>query len=315
MVGQALKDGYRDRVYLATKCPSWLVNEEKDIYQFLDKQLEKLGTDHIDFYLLHGIGKDRLNDYRKWNYQKFFETVIKEGKVRRACFSFHDDYDAFIEIINDYDWSMAQVQFNYLDDENQATLNGMREAGKRGIGVVVMEPLRGGALANPPGNVKELIESHPAKRSPVEWAFAYAAAFPEVKNILSGMSSMEQVEENLRIFKNMPVELTDSDMRFFKELKDAYLSRVKIGCTGCRYCQPCPHGVAIPDIFEAYDEAYQLLTFSHFNWVYNSWKEKDAFADKCVACGECERVCPQKIPIIKQLADVARQHAAGKIAE
>ena len=315
VVGQALRDGYRERVYLATKCPSWLVKEEGDMYRFLDTQLEKLQTDHIDFYLLHGIGKARLDDYRRFNYQKFLQAALDEGKIRRACFSFHDDAQAFIEILNDYDWSMAQVQFNYLDDESQATLAGIREAGKRGVGVIAMEPLRGGALANPPKGIGDMIEAHPSRRSAVEWAFAYTAAFPEIKVILSGMSNMEQLTENLRIFENLPAELTDGDMRFLKELKDAYNSRVKTGCTACGYCQPCPQGVLIPEILTAYDDAYRLLTLNHFRFAYNSWKERNAFADMCVECGECEGVCPQKIPIMRHLADAARQLHAGEIAE
>ncbi|MDR2505945.1 MAG: aldo/keto reductase [Oscillospiraceae bacterium] len=309
VTGLALKDGYRDRVHLATKCPSWLVNEEADMYRLLDEQLAKLGVETIDFYLLHALNKGHFEKYRKFNYQKFFETAKKQGKIKRACFSFHDDYAAFSDIIADYDWSMAQVQFNYLDDKNQAGLQGIKDAGKKGIGIVVMEPVRGGALANPPAEILSLMESQPVKRSPVEWAFSYVTAFPEVKVVLSGMSNMEQVRQNLATFEKLPA-YNESELAFFTELKETYAKRVKIGCTGCNYCQPCPMGVVIPQVFRTYDEAYRVGNIPSCAWHYNAMKEKGTFADKCVACGKCESACPQGIKIIDNLAEIAGQFAS-----
>lgn len=308
VVGEALKDGYRAKTSLATKLPSWLVNEEADMDRLLNEQLKKLQTDHVDFYLLHALNKDFFAKYRKLNYQKFLAKAKADGRIGRVCFSFHDDAATFLDILNDYDWDMTQVQFNYLDDENQATLNGIHEAGKKGVGVVVMEPLRGGALANPPESIASLIEKQQPKRSAVEWAFAYVCQFPEVKLVLSGMSDMKQVDDNLSIFSNLPDKLSKDEQEFIATLKKAYLSRSKIGCTGCRYCVPCPMGVKIPDIFRPFDEAYRVNSMGGFKFQYASIKEEGADASKCVACGKCEVACPQKIKIIDNLAMIAAEY-------
>jgi predicted aldo/keto reductase-like oxidoreductase len=302
VTGEALKDGYRDKVSLATKLPSWLVHKEEDMDRLLNEQLKKLQVEHIDFYLLHALNKAHIDNYRKLGYQKFLERAKADGRIGRACFSFHDDAETFLDILNDYDWAMAQVQFNYLDDENQATLEGIRAAGRKGVGIVVMEPLRGGALANPPDGIRAMIEEREPKRSPVEWAFDYVAQFPEVKVILSGISTLEQARDNLGIFSRLPETLSAADQAFVAELKRAYLARTKIGCTGCRYCVPCPQGVAIPDIFRPFDDAYRVNSMGSFEWGYKDKIDKGIDASKCVACGACEAACPQNIAIIDNLA-------------
>ncbi|GHU65449.1 aldo/keto reductase [Clostridia bacterium] len=305
VVGEALKDGYRGRVSLATKLPSWLVKEEADMDRLLNEQLKKLQTDHIDFYLLHAVNKSHIANYRKLNYQKFLERAKADGRIGRACFSFHDDHDTFIDVLNDYDWAMTQVQFNYMDTDNQAGLDGIRAAGKKGVGVVIMEPIRGGALANPPESVKTMMAEFPVKRSPVEWAFEYVAQFPEGKVLLSGMSNMQQLQENLKTFETITDgPLPQSEQDFISEITQAYRSRVYVGCTGCRYCVPCPQGVCIPDLFHNYDESYMFDNFNHFNWFYNECVGKGTDASKCIECGACESQCPQKIPIIKRLAEL-----------
>ncbi|GHU77785.1 aldo/keto reductase [Clostridia bacterium] len=310
VTGEALQGGYRDRVSLATKCPSWLVHEEGDMDRLLNEQLKKLQVDHIDFYLLHAVNKSHLANYRKLNYQKFLERAKADGRIGRACFSFHDGPESFIECLNDYDWAMAQVQFNYMDSENQAGLAGVKAAGKKGVGIVCMEPIRGGALANPPENVKKMMEDYPVKRSPVEWAFAYVAQFPENKVLLSGMSSMEQLQQNLKTFESLNVDpLPQADQNFIEKIKTAYTSRVYVGCTGCRYCVPCPQGVCIPDIFHNYDESYMYDNFNHFDWFYKECCTKGTDASKCVECGACETQCPQKIPIIQRLAEIRKRFA------
>ena len=201
VTGLALRDGYRERVQLTTKLPPWYCQEEKDMNRLLDEQLGKLGVAYLDNYLLHALNRDTFQKLQSFHYKDFLRQAIRDGRIRRAGFSFHDNYDAFMTILNDWDeWDLCQIQFNYLDDREQATVDGLREAGKRGIAVVIMEPLRGGALANPPGNVKERIAAYEKQRSAVEWAFAYVADHPEVSTILSGMSTPEQLEDNLRIF-------------------------------------------------------------------------------------------------------------------
>lgn len=304
VVGLALQDGYRDRVTLTTKLPLWLLETKADMQRFLDEQLTKLKTDHVDFYLLHAMDKEALEKMRKLDYPEFLEKTVKAGKVRYPGFSFHDDYKTFVEILNDYDWKLAQVQMNVLDGDNQATLQGIRDAGKKGVGVVIMEPLRGGALAHPPKEAADLYESFPEKRSAVEWAFRYLYDMPEVVTILSGMSTMEQLDDNLRIFAHAEKTcMNDTEKKLIADVKAAYLSRMKTGCTGCRYCQPCPRNVHIPDIFHAWDES---LMFDRPETLKRSMarrQENKEDPSQCVACGKCEKACPQHLPIIELLKE------------
>ena len=305
VVGKALQDGYREKVILTTKLPCWNVKTHEDMMRHLDEQLEKLQTDHVDFYILHALNNDRLTQMQELDYKGFYAEALAQGKIRYPGFSFHDNAQAFLRILDDWDqWKMAQVQMNILDDENQATLAGIREAGKRGVGVVIMEPLRGGLLANPPADVKAVYDAFEDKRSPVEWAFRYLYAMPEVVTILSGMSSWEQVIDNLRIFDipERPV-LTDKENELFRSAKATYMARMKTGCTGCRYCQPCPMGVQIPRIFQGYDGA-MLHAEPDFTRGYARIKAEEGDASRCVQCGQCESNCPQHLPIIRFLQEI-----------
>lgn len=306
VVGQALKDGYREQVKLATKLPIWLVKEEADMNRLLDEQLKKLDVPYVDFYLLHAMNKDRMELMRSLNYKKFFKEALADGRIRHAAFSFHDDKECFLDILHDYDnWSMAQIQFNYLDDDKQATEEGLKAAGKAGVPLVIMEPLRGGSLANPPADVKQLMDSYEEKRSAVEWAFSYVANYAEVATILSGMSSQQQLDENIRIFESLTVDgLSDADKALIKQIKETYLARVPIGCTGCRYCVPCPNDVKIPSVFHAYNENAMLGQEWKHNWNYGNLVKEGADASKCVGCGACESQCPQSLPIIELLSKI-----------
>ncbi len=306
VTGLALKDGYRERVKLATKLPIWLVKEEKDMNRLLDEQLRKLDVPYVDFYLLHAMNKDRLELMRSLNYRQFLNDALADGRIRHAAFSFHDGKEVFLELLQDYDkWGMAQIQFNYLDDDKQATEEGLRAAGKAGIPLVIMEPLRGGALANPPADVKQLMDSYEVKRSAVEWAFAYVADYAEVATVLSGMSSQQQLDENLAIFDHLTVGgLTDADKALIRELKKTYLARVPIGCTGCRYCVPCPNDVFIPSVFHSYNESAMLGQEWKHSWGYNNLVQDGHDASKCVGCGACEAQCPQSLPIIELLSKI-----------
>ena len=312
VVGQALKDGYRDQVTLTTKLPLWAVQEEKDMNRLLDEQLKKLDVPYLDFYLLHAMSKDRLEMIQTLHYKDFLNQAIKDGRIKHAGFSFHDDYDTFVKILHDYDnWGLAQIQFNYLDDDKQATEAGLHEAGKLGVPIVVMEPLRGGALARAPKNVQALMDTAQKKRSAVEWAFAYIADFPEVATILSGMSTEEQLEDNLKIFQNLTVGgLTDEERALIKQLKQAYISRMPIGCTGCRYCQPCPQDVHIPDIFGAYNESQMFDNPQNFANRYGRMIAAGNDASKCVACGACESICPQHLNVIDLLQKIDTEYNA-----
>ncbi len=314
VVGLALKDGYRDKVRLTTKLPIWSVNEEKDMNRLLDEQLKKLDVPYVDFYLLHAMNKDRMDKMEAFHYQDFLKQAVKDGRIKHPGFSFHDDLDAFLRILHAYDWGMAQIQFNYLDDEEQAGLKGLREAGKCGVPLVIMEPLRGGALANPPENVRKLMEEYPRKRSAVEWAFAYIADFAEVATILSGMSTPEQLDDNLRIFDTLTVGgMTEADRAFAGQLKQAYLSRMPVKCTGCQYCQPCPQGVRIPDIFQGYNSAKMFDQPGRFLHNYQDKISQGCDASHCVQCGACEAACPQHLSIIDWLQQIDREyHAQAK---
>ena len=311
VVGQALKDGYREQVKLATKLPIWLVKEEKDMNRLLDEQLKKLDVPYVDFYLLHAMNKDRMELMRSLNYKKFFQEALSDGRIRHAAFSFHDDKDCFLDILHDYDnWSMAQIQYNYLDDDKQATEEGLKAAGKAGVPLVIMEPLRGGALANPPADVQQLMDGYEVKRSAVEWAFSYVANYAEVATILSGMSSQQQLDENIRIFDSLTVGgLTDADKAFVKQIKETYLARVPIGCTGCRYCVPCPNDVFIPSVFHSYNENAMLGQDWKHNWGYGNLVKDGHDASKCVGCGACEAQCPQSLPIIELLSRIDGEYA------
>ena len=302
LTGLGLKDGYRDRVMLTTKLPQWLVERYSDMDRLLDEQLKKLDVSHLDFYLLHALNGDAFDKLKRLNYQKFLEKAKGDGRIRHAGFSFHDDKAAFLRIIDDYDWDMAQIQFNYLDDGEQATLEGLLYAGEKGIPIVVMEPLRGGALASPPQEIREMIFANHRGWSAVEWAFRYAGDFANVATILSGMTTMEQVEDNLRIFENIRAgSLEEGDRAFLATMKQRYLSRIKIGCTACNYCQPCPQGVQIPRIFQVYNESYMLNQPGNLKWNYGNIIKDGADGSLCVACGQCEAVCPQGLPIIESL--------------
>lgn len=304
VVGRALLDGYRERVILATKLPVWKVEKHEDMMRLLDEQLAKLQTDHVDFYLLHAMNKDRLEQLQKLQYKAFLDEAMAQGKIRFPAFSFHDDAETFLRILDDYDWKMCQVQMNILDDENQATLAGIREAGRRGVGVVVMEPLRGGLLADPPAEVLDVYADFSTIRTPVAWAFRYLYTMPEVITILSGMSSWEQLEDNLDIF-DLPVRpvLSEEEAQLLSKVKATYIACTKTRCTACRYCQPCPMGVAIPRIFQGYDKALMRAN-GDFSKDYARIITDEADASRCVQCGQCESACPQHLPIIQYLQEI-----------
>lgn len=304
LVAKALKDGYREKVILATKLPVWNVEKHEDMMKLLDEQLEKLQVDCIDFYLMHALNAERLEKLQKLDYKKFLAEAMAQGKIKYPAFSFHDNYDAFIRILNDYDWKMCQVQMNILDDNNQATLKGIEAAREKGVGVVVMEPLRGGLLADPPADVVELYKSWPVRRSAVDWAFRYLYTMPGVVTILSGMSTMEQVDDNLRIFDVPAGEVrTAEDDHLYEQVKATYMARTKTRCTGCQYCQPCPMGVRIPSIFQGYDVSL-LRNSGSFHKGYANIVKDEADASRCVGCGKCERACPQHLPIIQYLKEI-----------
>ena len=301
-LGHALRDGYREKVYVATKLPTWPIQTYEDMERILDESRENLGVETIDFYLVHALNRGSWHKVRDLGVTRFLDEAKKSGKIRYACFSFHDNYDAFEEIINAYDWDMAQVQFNFMDIENQASLKGVRLAGEKKIPIVVMEGLLGGKLANAPDNVLALYDEFPVKRSPVEWAFRWLCDFPEIATVLSGVTSMEQCENNLEIFDRCEVgAMTDDEKDLIDRVRQAYRSRTKVGCTGCRYCMPCPNDVDIPGIFSIWNNKFLYNEKLQGNRDYARKIREEHDASKCLECGACEGVCPQHLGIIDLL--------------
>ena len=302
VLGKALKDGYRDRVTIATKMPMEYVHNREEMQALLDSELKKLQTDHIDFYLMHGINKEKWEYFKSIGAPEFFDDMKKAGKIRYKCFSFHGPYSDFEYILNDWDWDMVQIQYNFMDIDNQAGTKGLELAGSKGIPVVIMEGLLGGRLAKAPGNVQALYEAFPVKRSPVEWAFRWLCNHPAVSVVLSGCNEAEQIDDNLRIFDTVePGIMDEAELRLMADVRAAYYSRTKIGCTGCRYCMPCPNGVNIPGIFSAWNNVSLYDTDPKWDWDLRQIKEKDQGADKCIGCGACEAACPQHLGIIDAL--------------
>lgn len=305
VVGKALADGYREKVFLATKLPVWLVKEYGDFERLLNEQLEKLNTDHIDFYLLHALNKERWKSMNSLNIMDFMEKARASGKIRYICFSFHDDADTFREIIDAYKWDMCQIQLNILDMNEQATVEGLKYAGSKGIPVVIMEPLKGGKLATGvTPEIEAIWNKAKVKRTPVEWAFRWLYNFPEVAVILSGVSNMQQLEDNIRIFSDAKANcMTGEELALVEEVRKVYLSKTKVPCTGCEYCTPCPQGVSIPRIFNLANTAAMYNDLEGCKNSYKNLIEKQKDAAQCIECAQCEAACPQHIPIIEKLKE------------
>ena len=302
VLGKALRDGYRDRVTIATKVPPDMVHNRGDLERILAEELEKLQTDHIDFYLMHAMNRQKWEHMKEIGAPEFFNDMKKKGKIRYKCFSFHGPYDEFEVILNDWDWDMVQIQYNYMDINNQAGTKGLELAGSKGIPVVIMEGLLGGRLANAPDNVQALYDAFPVKRTPVEWAFRWLCNHPEVSVVLSGCNEAEQIDENLRIFDTVETGIMDADeLKLMDDVRAAYISRTKISCTGCRYCMPCPNGVNIPGVFSVWNNASLYNIDPKTDWQYRMILDRDGGADKCVGCGACEAACPQHLDIIESL--------------
>lgn len=308
-LAKALKDGYREKVKIATKLPSWAVETREDMDKFLNEQLKRLESDCIDFYMMHGINKNNWENLKELGFEEFLDGAIAEGKIKNAGFSFHDRLELFKDVVDHYDWSFCLIQLNYLNDEYQAGKEGMEYASAKGLGVAVMEPLRGGQLAtNIPAEVQELFNEADIRRSPAEWALRWVWNHPEVGVVLSGMNTMEQLEENLKIAQEShPHMLTDNELNITKQAKSIFEKKVKINCTDCGYCLPCPSGVNIPENFAKYNDYFlfgspEMMDLYKFN--YNAFVLEHEKATVCSQCGICEEHCPQNINIIQELEKV-----------
>ena len=299
-LGRALHGGWREKVKLATKSPVWAVRSEGDWERIVDAQLKKLDTERIDFYLMHALSGPRWDAVKRLRGMEALERARLDGRIDHVGFSFHGSCDDFKRIVDAYDWEFCQIQLNYLDEAFQAGLEGLRYAAARGIGVIAMEPLRGGALARVPPPVEAIFKHSGKPWSPAEWALRWVWAQPGVVTVLSGMNLQAQLRENL-MAASTPAAL---DMAPLREAEGFYRARAKVNCTTCGYCQPCPSGVSIPETFAAYATATMFDPKAVAAWMYETFVLKnEAGADRCVSCGECEARCPQLIPIAEKLRE------------
>ena len=307
-LAKALQDGYKDKVKIATKMPTWLVASQKDMDKYLNQQLDKLQAGTIDFYLLHGLGRERWQKLQKLNVTGWLERKVDEGKIGHLGFSFHDEFQAFKEIIDSYDgWTLCQMQYNYMDADYQAGTKGLEYASSKGLAVVVMEPIAGGRLAiNPPQEVQELWNTAKAKRSQAEWALRWVWNHPEVSVVLSGMSTLQQVRENVETADHSErPTLSSQELSLISKVAEKYRELGFAACTGCRYCQPCPQGVAIPEIVELYNQYYAEDRNPQIKTKYKNTIAQENRAKNCIRCGKCEEICPQKLPIRQILGNAA----------
>jgi len=304
-LSRALQNGYRKRVRLATKMPCWLVKTTADFDKYLNEQLGKLQTDHIDFYLLHALSGTRWAQMRDLGVLDWAERAIADGRIGHIGFSFHDKYAAFQEIIDAYDgWTFCQIQYNYMDIEEQAGTRGLQYAASKGLAVVIMEPLLGGRLANPPEAVQEIWDAAPTRRAPADWGLRWLWNQPEVSVVLSGMSTMQHVIDNIASAEDARIDsLTASEQALIDRVRAKYQAICPIPCTRCEYCLPCPNGVNIPRLFELLNDGVMHNRIGQAQQQYAQLPAEEKAA-LCVQCLQCEALCPQQIPISEWLVRV-----------
>lgn len=312
-LGKILANNHvREKINIATKLPQYMIKTKAAIDKTFEEELRRLRTDYIDYYLMH-----MFTDIQEWENIKALgiEDWIKEhkanGSIRQIGFSYHGDTDMFLKILDAYDWDFCQIQYNYMDEHSQAGRKGLMAAAKKGIPVIIMEPLRGGKLVNQlPEEALTLMKGSERAYSAAEWGLRWLWDQPEVTCILSGMNSMEMVEENIRIASEVEAgQFTDSDFELIENVKSIIRQKEKVGCTGCRYCMPCPKGVDIPGIFHYYNlTALQKKSSARFEFARNlGIRQEPVFASQCIGCGKCEKHCPQHINIREKLKEADRE--------
>ena len=312
-LGEVLeKNNIRDKVFIATKLPQYMIKTADDIEKYFEEELKRLRTDHIDYYLMH-----MLADIKSWEklkdlgIEEWIKNKKEAGKIKQIGFSYHGNSDMFCKLIDIYDWDFCQIQYNYLDEHSQAGRTGLNYAASKNIPIVIMEPLRGGRLANNlPEKAKKLFEKYEIKRTPAEWAFRWLWNQKEIMCVLSGMNSLEMIEENTKNASTAEIgEFTEKDEELLKSVVDAINEKMKVTCTGCRYCMPCPKNVDIPGTFSAYNKKYSDGKFTALKEyiMCTAMRNDSTAASNCVACGKCEMHCPQNIKIREELKKAKRE--------
>ena len=302
-VGRVLKKYDRHSFYLATKLPCWNVSKKEDAERIFEEQLTRLQTDYIDFYLMHALSGDSFRKMAELGVVEVLERLKAEGRIKYLGFSFHDSYEAFEEILCYRDWDFCQIQLNYMDAESQAGLKGYRLTEERNVPLVIMEPVKGGSLAAFAEDITGKFRALDPEASVASYALRWVGSLPNVKVVLSGMSTMEQVEDNLKTFTDFR-SLSDEETKTIDDIVALIRSRVQNGCTACRYCMPCPAGVDIPGNFRVWN-TYHM--YQNYNVVKNSWEKNlgdEKQAKNCIKCGKCEKACPQKLHIREDLEKV-----------
>ena len=316
LLGKALRDGYRSKIKLATKLPSWMIKSRADMDRFLAAQLKKLETDHIDYYLLHSLDGAAWDNLEQLGTLEFLEQAKKDGRIVNAGFSFHGLAGDFKRIVDAYPWVFCQIQYNYLDQTYQAGTAGLVYAAAKGLGVIVMEPLRGGnlGLPKPPAAIEAIWNEARVRRTSSEWALRWIWNRPEVTVILSGMNDEAHIRENLALADTAQANsLTHEELDLVDRASRTYRELMKVGCTGCGYCMPCPAHVSIPICFEEYNRLHMFggVEAGKFRYALRMSGDlvdgRPGYASQCVKCGACLDKCPQQIPIPDALAQVAAE--------
>lgn len=312
-VGRVLRDGYREKVRLATKLPTWAIDTADAPDRILNEQLEKLQTDHVDFYLFHALSKTRWETVKPFNLLAWAEKALADGRIRHLGFSFHDNYDAFTMIVDATDlWSFCQIQYNFMDIENQAGTKGLRYAASKGLAVVIMEPILGGRLVEPPEPVQTIWDSAPVQRKAADWALQWLWNQPEVSVVLSGMSTMQHVTENVESASSSGVgTLSAAELAIVDRVRAKYEELCPIPCTKCEYCLPCTVDLKIPELFDILNRAAMYNKFDEARRHYAHMSDAEK-ASACIQCRVCEEKCPQSIPISEWMLVVHEVLGEGK---
>ena len=306
------KNQIREKVYIATKLPHYLIKKYEDLDKLFGEELKRLRTDYVDYYLMHMLtDTDTWNRLKNLGIEKWIEEKKSSGAIRQVGFSYHGNSEMFCNLVDAHDWDFCQIQYNYMDEHSQAGRRGLYHAHKKGIPVIIMEPLRGGKLVNRlPETAKKIFEEYKIKRTPAQWAFRWLWDQPEVTVVLSGMNSDEMVRDNIQTASTVKVgELGEDEQQMLKQVVAAINAKMKVGCTGCGYCMPCPKGVDIPGTFAAYNRRFAEGRFWSFvdYVICTTLRKNSTAASNCVGCGKCEKHCPQHIEIRKCLKDAQKE--------